>query len=60
MEVENMVEYRRKDNKDTWHWCRNCANDPKLPGYATSPTKPTSGELCNECKHKDETNDCRK
>jgi hypothetical protein len=48
---------RKGVQHDTWHWCRNCSNDPKSD-YDTSYTKPTSGELCDECKSKEARGDC--
>ena len=53
-----MTEYRKKQDNDTWHWCRNCSKYP-ISGYVKSSTEPTSEELCNECKHKVEIQDCR-
>lgn len=47
-----MTAYRRKKGKDTWHWCRNCSNWPTFY-YDERSSKPTSGELCNECLSKD-------
>ena len=54
-----MAEYRRKKGSDTWHWCKNCS---KLPtsDYDTSYSKPSSGELCNECKSKEQSGTCSK
>ncbi len=56
------MEYRkRKKVSDTWHWCTNCTNWPKPPDeYDVSHSKPTSGELCNQCKGKDDNNNCDK
>ena len=54
-----MPEYRRKHGSDTWHWCRNCSNWP-TSGYDSQHTKPTSGELDNECKSKDNAGTCTK
>lgn len=50
-------EYKRKNDKDAWHWCKNCSNWP-TSNYQTSSTKPTSGELCNQCKSKEANNNC--
>lgn len=51
--------YRKKKyGSDTWHFCSNCSNWP-TSNYEESYTKPTSGELCNECKAKKNANDCR-
>ena len=50
-------EYRKKNGSDTWHWCRNCSNWP-TSNYQTSSAKPTTGELCNQCKSKEKDNNC--
>jgi len=55
-----MTTYRRKKwESDTWHWCRNCSRWP-TSNYEEQQTKPTSGELCNECRAKDANGECRK
>lgn len=51
--------YRRRKDKDTWHWCSNCSNYPTGSDVETSYSKPSSGELCNECKAKEANNTCR-
>lgn len=51
--------YRKVKGRDTWHWCRNCSNWPTA-NYETSSTKPSSGELCNECKGKEKSGSCTK
>ena len=51
--------YRKKTNSDTWHWCRNCSNWP-TSRYTERHTKPTGGELCDECKAKDKDRNCTK
>ena len=53
-----MAQYRRTKGRDTWHWCSNCSNYPSS-NYETSPSKPRSGELCNECQAKDRDGNCR-
>jgi hypothetical protein len=45
--------YIRKKSSDTWHWIRSCSNYPIGSDVVTSTSKPTSGELCNQCKAKD-------
>jgi hypothetical protein len=58
-----MPEYRRRNGKDTWHWCRNCSNWPtgrKGVDYVSRKTKPTAGKLDNECRAKDRDGNCRK
>ncbi len=54
-----MTEYRKKRGTDTWHWCKNCSNWP-TSNYEVSYTKPTSGELDNECKAKESAGKCTK
>ncbi len=56
-EVSGMT-YRRGTGHDTWHFCRDCSNDPKSNFDARS-TKPTTGELCNECESKEKAGDCK-
>ena len=48
--------YRRKRDRDTWHWCRNCSNWP-TSDYVEQTTKPW-GEQCNECRGKDSNGTC--
>lgn len=55
-----MATYKRKKGSDTWHWCTNCALYPTGYDVDTSYTKPTSGELCNQCRSKDAKGECRK
>jgi len=43
-----MTTYRRRRGHDIWHWCRDCSNWPTFD-YEERTTKPSSGELCNEC-----------
>jgi hypothetical protein len=49
--------YRRRKGQDTWHFCSNCSNWP-ASNYDVSYTKPSYGELCNECKAKQAANNC--
>jgi len=54
-----MAEYRRIKGKDTWHWCKSCQHWPTSnfdSNYTT--TRPTTGELCNECKGKEKNKNC--
>ena len=51
--------YRRKRGSDTWHWCTNCSNWP-TSDYEEQRTKPTTGELDNECKAKEAAGTCQK
>jgi hypothetical protein len=49
--------YRRRRGQDTWHICRNCSNWP-TSGYDTRSSRPTTGELCNECQSKRRMANC--
>lgn len=49
---------RRRKGSDTWHWCRNCSNYP-TSNYDEKPGRPTSGDLCNECRAKEKDGTCQ-
>ncbi len=51
------MKYRRKKNSDTWHFCTNCPNWP-TSDYEGRDTKPTSGELDNTCRAKQDAGTC--
>ncbi len=53
-----MAAYRKRKGNDTWHFCSNCSNYPTT-NYEERPTKPTTGELCNECQAKQRERNCR-
>lgn len=58
---DKLPTYRKRKGGDTWHWCRNCSNDPKenydeVTLYGT--TRPSSGELDNECRAKEKAGTC--
>jgi len=60
-EGKPMPEYRRKKGSDAWHWCTNCSNWPKGTAgvdYDSQYTKPSAGELDNECKSKEAAKTC--
>ena len=52
-------EWRRRKGNDTWHFCKNCSNWPTAAESEIKYTKPTTGELCNECKAKQSNGDCK-
>ena len=54
---ESTMAYRRRKDSDAWHWCRNCSNWP-TSNYVEQQSKPTSGELDNECKAKEAAGNC--
>jgi hypothetical protein len=49
--------YRRRNSADTWHFCRNCTLWP-TSDYKEQQSKPTTGELCNQCRSKDSAGTC--
>ncbi|MCK4730149.1 MAG: hypothetical protein KAT28_02415 [Candidatus Aenigmarchaeota archaeon] len=49
--------YRQIKGKDVWHFCTNCSMWP-TSDYKESES-PTPGELCNECKSKKKSGECR-
>lgn len=51
--------FRKSKGSDTWHWCRNCSKYPSS-NFDESSSKPSSGELCNECKSKERDGRCTK
>ena len=51
--------YRRRNNNDTWHFCRNCSLWP-TSDFAEQGSKPTTGELSNQCRSKDDAGTCTK
>jgi hypothetical protein len=53
-----MANYRRRKTGDTWHFCSNCSLWP-TSDFVEQSTKPTTGELCNQCKAKKDAGDCR-
>jgi hypothetical protein len=52
-----MTEYRKVKRSDTWHYCKNCSKWPTY-NYDSQYTKPTSGELCDECRAKEANKNC--
>lgn len=54
-----MAEYRKKKSSDTWHFCKNCSQWP-TSNYDVRYTKPTTGELCNQCLSKNVNKQCKK
>jgi len=43
--------FRKKNGKDTWHWCQDCFLSPSSD-YKEVKRKPTSGKLCYQCAAK--------
>ena len=56
------MQYRRRKGSDTWHFCSNCSNWPRGRAgvdYDVRYTKPTTGELDNECMAKRDAGRCQ-
>jgi hypothetical protein len=53
-----IMTWRRKGTRDTWHFCKNCSNWP-TEDYEEKTTKPTSGELCDQCLAKQKADNCK-
>jgi uncharacterized protein (DUF433 family) len=51
------VNYRRRKSGDTWHWCGNCSTWP-TSDYEESSSRPTAGELCDECHGRQRAGTC--
>ncbi len=49
--------YRRRNSADTWHFCRNRTLWP-TSDHKEQQSKPTTGELCNQCRSKDSAGTC--
>jgi hypothetical protein len=50
--------YRKIKGSDTWHFCTNCSRWP-TSNYDQEQSKPTTGELCNECRAKEQNRQCK-
>ena len=55
-----MAVYKKRKGSDTWHWCKNCSLYPKGADVEVKYLKPSSGELCNECRSKEAQGQCEK
>lgn len=49
--------YRRRNGTDVWHFCTNCLQWP-IANYVEQDGKPTTDELCNQCRSKQARGDC--
>lgn len=48
-----MTEFRRRQNSDRWHWCKDCANYPTEQDVIINHNVPEYGSLCEECRKKE-------
>jgi uncharacterized protein (DUF433 family) len=55
----SVLAYRKSKGHDTWHWCENCSTWPTSDyEEETVSSRPTTGELCNECHGKQRAGNC--
>ena len=45
------MNFRKRIGEEKWHWCTYCTDWP-VKNYDERFTRPTSGELCSECRAK--------
>ncbi len=50
--------YRKTKHTTVWHWCRNCSHWPTSE-YIEQEGLPFTGELCYECKTRQESDSCQ-
>jgi hypothetical protein len=53
-----MATYVQGYGSDNWHWCTNCTQYPKSIAKSTQ-SRPSGGDLCNQCKSKEREGTCR-
>jgi uncharacterized protein (DUF433 family) len=59
LSLKNKKVYRKLDESDTWHWCKNCSFWPTTSfeeRVMSSP--PENSEVCNECRSKETASSC--
>jgi len=54
-----MMEYRKKNGTDVWHWCENCAEWP-AEDYTVTFGDPVSGKLDEKCRDREKDGLCTK
>jgi hypothetical protein len=52
------MRYRKTKGENVWHYCRNCSLWP-ASGYEESDAAPPAGEVCVECRSKDDRRECQ-
>lgn len=52
------MQYRKKNNSNTWHFCGNCSNWP-ASDFEIQLSKPLDKNLCSECKAKQASRNCK-
>ena len=54
------IEYRKRKDSDTWHWCTNCSKWP-IEDYDVwcGEGRPSNGELDKECLSKERNGECK-
>jgi hypothetical protein len=54
-----MTGYRQRQDSDTWHFCVNCLEWPRVK-YLEQWEKPTRGQICEECHWRKREGRCRR
>ena len=47
-----IMEFRRRQNSERWHWSKDCSNYPTESDVIVKHEIPEYGFLCEECKKK--------
>lgn len=48
-----MVEFRRRQESDRWHWSKKCSYYPSEKDVISKHETPEYGSLCEECQKKE-------
>lgn len=48
-----MVEFRRRQESDRWHWSKQCSDYPTEKDIISKHIEPEYGILCEECQEKE-------
>lgn len=54
----SLITYRKRKGGDTWHLCKNCSHWPTANYVDKESSSRFKGELCNECKAKQNAGNC--
>lgn len=52
------MQWRRRPDKDVWHFCSNCTLWPTKGEFKSVIRKPRYGEGCNQCIAKEKRGEC--
>lgn len=54
---KSMVDFRRRQDSETWHWSKECPNYPKEKDILIKHIKPEAVFLCEDCNEKEPLNE---